>query len=213
MFIKQKEREDNQMEKDFKFPTLEQDKINFSSKSKQSLFETYRMLSDIISKRMYVQYRFNNILEYDDIKQLADLSLWKLLDKYNPQLNTTFSSFAWSKLSNLIRDEIRVITKSRNIGRELENNKLSINDDNMSLTIIDNNNYEEKEGRLIKAIETMLDKSSFNERVKNIFKQCVLYNVPQIKIAEQYKISESAISIHVRKVKRYLQQQKEYLEY
>lgn len=162
---------------------------------------------------MYSKYRFNNILEYEDIKQLADLSLWKLLDKYNPQLNTSFSTFAWSKLSNLIKDEIRVITKSRNIGREMENTKLSINDDNMPLTIIDNNNYEEKEGRLIKAIETMLEKSTFNDKVKNIFKQCVLYNVPQIKIAKQYKISESAISIHVRKVKQYLKQQKEYLEY
>lgn len=202
------------------YTTLEEDKINFSSKTKEQLFELYNSISEVIAIKLFHQYKYNKGIELEDIKQLANISLWKAIDKYDIEKNIKFCTFAFNKVKFLVQDDLRSITKSRSGYTIYENTQLSlfstINDsiDRVNKTtqlcdiLQDNRNYSSKEQDIINNINKILAHSNFSEKDKNIFIEAIIDNIPQNKIAKKYGISTANISQRVNKVKRYLQQYK-----
>ena len=191
------------------FTTLEQDISNFSSKTKQELFELYGNLSDIIAKNVFKQYKFDNRLEYEDIKQLASIALWNVLDKYDVSKQVKFVTFAFSKMPFLIKDDLRKITKSRNINASYENNSCSINTDYIKNTLTDSRVYIDKENRLIQSIIDFLNQSELPQLSINIFTEVVLYKEKASEVAAKYNICKSRVSQHCIKIRKYLQKHKD----
>lgn len=68
------------------------------------LFEKNTRLAYSLASRYLINYK----AEFEDIKQVALMGLWKACTTYNPTVNTTkFSSYAWIVISNEINYYLR----------------------------------------------------------------------------------------------------------
>lgn len=199
------------------YTTLEEDKINFSSKTKQQLFELYNSISEVVAIKLFQDYKYNKGIEYEDIKQMADLSLWKVINKYDLEKNIKFCTFAFAKVKYLVQDDLRVITKSRQGYAIYENSQVSLfsaidnkNEKEIRLcdALYDTRTYSSKEQLIIDNILKVLDNSHFTERDKSIFINAAIDNIPLNKLRNRYGLSLSRISQCVKRIKKYLRQHK-----
>lgn len=193
------------------YTTLEQDIFNFSSKTKQELFEIYNYLSNFFSSKLFIKYGYNSMVEREDLKQLADIALWKTIEKYDVSKQVKFSTFAFNKMQNFIKDEIRSLTHSRSRHVINSNNTFSLElqyDD-----IVDDRRFDSREEKLINSIIDVLHRSNLPEKSVKVFIDNVLYHIPAKDLIQKYNVSASMISLHVTKVKKYLRKNKEKVNY
>lgn len=195
------------------FTTFEQDKFNFKTKSKHQLFEIYSNLSDILSKTIFKQYRYNFNLEYKEVKQLTDISLWNILDKYDVSKQVKFTTFAFNKVPFLVKDELRTLTKSRRKYSNTMNAKCYIEDANIKDFLLDDRDYSEKEKKMIQSIIKILKQSGLPKLSIDIFIKSVLFQEKNETIGAKYNISKSRVSQHCIKIKQYLQDFRNEIEY
>lgn len=192
------------------YTTYEQDVVNFSSKTKQELFEIYSYLTNFFSKKMYTQYSYNKVLEKDDLKQLANIALWKTIEKYDIYKSVKFSTFAFIKMPNIIKDEIRCLTHSRNQNAMCSNTMASL--DVKDYVIKDERVFVSKEEQLIENIIKVLEQSDLPSKSIKVFIDAVLYNLPQKHLSNKYNITGSMISHYCKRVKNYLKDNREKID-
>lgn len=193
------------------YTTLEQDIFNFSSKTKQELFEIYNYLSNVFTVKLFRLYGYNSIIEREDMKQLADIALWKIIDKYDTSKMVKFSTFAFNKMQNLIKDEIRSITHSRSL--QTINTNITFALEEKYNNIEDTRIFDSREAKIIDSVTEILKESPLSKKSISIFTDAVLYQIPQKNLCKKYNISAPGISHHVRDVKRYLQKYRKYIDY
>lgn len=193
------------------YTTLEQDVFNFSSKTKEELFEIYNYLTNFFSRKLFVKYGYNSTVEREDLKQLADIALWKAIEKYDVSKNVKFSTFAFVKMQNTIKDEIRSLTYSRRKYVVNPNNMFSL--ELQHNNIVDDRQFDSKEERLINSIIDVLRQSDLSEKAINVFIDNILYHIPAKNLVDKYNVSTSMMSQYVRKVKKYLKEHRDKVNY
>lgn len=79
-------------------------------------------------------------LEYEDIYQIASMSLYESIKSFNLNINTKFSTYYSINLKNKIRNELKKINSYKNI---INKDTISLEKDGMDLLEVIPNNYNE----------------------------------------------------------------------
>lgn len=204
-------RKENKKMTKINYSTLEQDILNFNSKTTKELFNIYKYLSKFFSKKLFNQYNYNTIIDKEDFRQIADIALWQTIEKYDPAKQVKFSTFAFIKMQNIIKDEIRRATRSRAKGSIKSNQILPLELQN--LDVRDERNFTNKEQELTNAILDILNKSRLSKKSIDIFTAFILEGISQKELAKRYGVTSSMISKYVSDVKKYLRKNKKNLNY
>lgn len=132
-------------------------------------------------------YLINYSKEYEDIKQLALIGLWRAVLLYNK--TSKFSSFAGAVIRNEINKYLQQINKNRTISLEKE-----INEDGLTLKeIVVNfdNDIENSEKRML--LEQLIVKTKLTKQEKKVL-SLLLEEKRQKEIGRKLKISHQRVS-------------------
>lgn len=98
--------------------------INDSDNYLEILLEKYKPLISKICKK-YLKLGKRVGLEYDDLMQIANISLIKCIKNYKDSLNTSFYTYIIKCITNSLKTELR---KELTLKRKILNNSLSIDE-------------------------------------------------------------------------------------
>ncbi len=139
--------------------------INDSDNYLEILLEKYKPLISKICKK-YLKLGKRVGLEYDDLMQIANISLIKCIKYYKDSLNTSFYTYIIKCITNSLKTELR---KELTLKRKILNNSLSIDEiiQGTDITLLDITKnekvidpfdclvIEEKEEKYIKFINSL----------------------------------------------------------
>lgn len=145
-----------------------------------------------IAYKIANQYRTNYPEEYEDIKQIALLGLWKAVQNYNPKW--ALSTIAYKIIFNNINYYLRSVKKHREHNFSI--NTIICSDDKSDLTIEDL--IEDDEDHIDNLLQKMCIQQSFNkmnfseieEKFINLKKQ----GLSQKEIGEKLNRSQAQVS-------------------
>ena len=150
-----------------------------------------------IAYKIANRYLTNYASEYEDIKQIALMGLWKAVSTFD---NThVFSTYAYTVISNEINYYLRTVKKNYNtisLKQEIKEN-ITLED-----ILADKNNYIEKLENSL-AIENYISQirnSKLNEKEKMVF-ELSLKGYKQRQIAKIIGCSQTEVSRKIRKLR------------
>ncbi len=161
--------------------------------TKEEMFECNKLLAYKITNTYLVNYQ----KEYEDIKQLALIGLWKAVQTYNQEKKRSFSSYAYKVIHNEINSYLRKNKKYFNVQHfsDLIYENITLGD----ILESEQNLIVEKENNIDNEIYIKyISQNIKNEKDKRIIK-LYLKGYTQQKIAKELNVSQSHVS---RRIKR-----------
>ena len=101
-------------------------------------FEEYWDSSDIQNIMNKVANRYKNAVDFDDIESIKMQTLWRCMDKYDPDRGTKFTSYIYQQLSFAFKNKIKKkrrefnVESIENVDRKLQS-KMEVKDILMGL--------------------------------------------------------------------------------
>tara|TARA_R110000796_G_scaffold205947_2_gene322317 strand:- start:33 stop:497 length:465 start_codon:yes stop_codon:yes gene_type:complete len=78
-------------------------------------FEEYWNSSDIQNIMNKVANRYKNAVDFDDIESIKMQTLWRCMDKYDPDRGTKFTSYIYQQLSFAFKNKIKKKRREFNV--------------------------------------------------------------------------------------------------
>ena len=78
-------------------------------------FEEYWNSSDIQNIMNKVANRYKNAVDFDDIESIKMQTLWRCMDKYDPDRGTKFTSYIYQQLSFAFKNKIKKKRRECNV--------------------------------------------------------------------------------------------------
>lgn len=189
------------------------------------LFNYYYDITEVISRKLFKDYSHTRI-EFDDIKQLTDIALWKTLSLYERSKGKPFIHYANFKIPKLVIDNIRSLRGSRrknfykiesaiSLDSSMVNN-IYYNTNDHKVTsyyevLSDERDYSALDRSVVAdSISEVLEESFFCERDISVFKYVRFEDHTMAETGEFFNISESRVCQIVKKIQTYLKQKLDY---
>ncbi|MEI0700824.1 sigma factor [Brachyspira intermedia] len=67
----------------------------------------YSPLVKYVASKIYVNIEFNKRIEFQDLIGFGSFALMDAIDKYNPNMDIKFKTYAVSRIKDVIRQELR----------------------------------------------------------------------------------------------------------
>ena len=189
------------------------------------LFNYYYDISEVISRKLFKDYSHTRI-EFDDIKQLTDIALWKTLLLFERSKGKPFIYYANFKIPKLVIDNIRSLRGSRR--KNFYKIESAVSLDSPIITDIhhdasdhkvmsyyevlsDERDYSTLDRSVVAdSISEVLEESFFCERDISVFKYVRFEDHTMAETGEYFNISESRVCQIVKKIQTYLKQKLDY---
>ena len=78
-------------------------------------FEEHWTSSDIQNIMNKVSNRYRNAIDFDDLESIKMQTLWKCMDKYEPDRGTKFTSYVYQQLSFAYKNKIKKKRREFNV--------------------------------------------------------------------------------------------------
>ncbi|MEI0557395.1 sigma-70 family RNA polymerase sigma factor [Brachyspira intermedia] len=82
-------------------------KKTLSDNIRDAFIIKYSPLVKYVASKIYVNIEFNKRIEFQDLIGFGSFALMDAIDKYNPNMDIKFKTYAVSRIKDVIRQELR----------------------------------------------------------------------------------------------------------